>query len=186
MQAVDARLVSVLNSIHSSALPQATKDRLFDVVVKAAAHTGGVQQLEPQLFDIFDTEDVLQPSPDVEACSCVDPEVTMPHSDGGNVILKEEAWEDEEKKGRRKKERGRDKKEEKSYGAPEDKDPTSKPTDKTESALDIKTRAQLAELMVSVGQLATLETLNLDNNKFSDAESKLLTPIGKLNQLTDL
>ena len=43
--------------------------------------------------------------------------------------------------------------------------------DKAESALDVKTRAQLAELIVSVGQVGTLETLALDNNKLSDAES---------------
>ena len=62
-------------------------------------------------------------------------------------------------------------------------DDMNRPADKMESALDVKTRAQLAELMVSIGQISTLETLSLDNNKFSDAESKLLTPIGKLGSL---
>ena len=58
--------------------------------------------------------------------------------------------------------------------------------DKLKSDLDIKTRAQLAELMVSVGQIGTLETLTLDNNKLADAESALLTPIGKLTSLRTL
>ena len=56
----------------------------------------------------------------------------------------------------------------------------------TETQLDIRTRAQLAELMVSIGQIVTLEVLNLDNNKLADAESALLTPIGKLTALRSL
>ena len=59
-------------------------------------------------------------------------------------------------------------------------------SDKLASELDIKTRAQLAELMVSIGQISTLEMLTLDNNRLADAESALLTPIGKLSSLRSL
>jgi len=58
--------------------------------------------------------------------------------------------------------------------------------DKFKSDLDIKTRAQLTELMVSIGQISTLESLTLDKNALADAESALLTPIGKLYNLRSL
>ena len=64
--------------------------------------------------------------------------------------------------------------------------PNEEEVELTEEQLDIKTRARLAELMVSIGQISTLETLSLDNNKLSDAESALLTPIGKLSNLRSL